>query len=132
MLPDVLTVPVNALLALANFQLSRRAPRFVAGALRRAARRQLPSGYDVDTHFRPSYGPWDQRLCIAPDGDLFTAIRRRRASVATDTVAGFTPTGVRLGSGDELPCSRLILAVGHSARATYETLVARGVAAAAK
>ncbi|MDI3402637.1 flavin-containing monooxygenase [Streptomyces cavernicola] len=102
----------NALLALANFQLSRRAPRFVAGALRRAARRRLPSGYDVDTHFRPSYGPWDQRLCIAPDGDLFTAIRRRRASVATDTVAGFTPTGVRLGSGEELAADVVVTATG--------------------
>ncbi|MDI3423670.1 flavin-containing monooxygenase [Streptomyces luteolus] len=102
----------NALLALANFQLSRRAPRFVAGALRRAARRQLPSGFDVDTHFRPEYGPWDQRLCIAPDGDLFTAIRRRRASVVTDTVAGFTPTGVRLGSGEELEADVVVTATG--------------------
>ncbi|NBE56312.1 flavin-containing monooxygenase [Streptomyces boluensis] len=102
----------NALLALANYRLSRRAPRFVSGALRRAARRRLPAGYDVDTHFRPSYGPWDQRLCIAPDGDLFTAIRSRRASVVTDSVAGFTPAGVRLGSGEEVPADVVVTATG--------------------
>ena len=54
--------------------------------LRKGVERQLPPGYDVDTHFTPRYDPWDQRLCVAPDGDLFRAIREGRASVVTDTI----------------------------------------------
>src|SRR5207248_8480535 len=57
------------------YQLSRRRPGIVRSMIRNAAIRQLPPGYDVDTHFNPRYQPWDQRLCLAPDGDLFTAIR---------------------------------------------------------
>ena len=67
---------VNALGTQAFFQLSQRRPALVKKLLRRGVERQLPAGYDVDTHFTPRYDPWDQRLCVVPDGDLFRAIRR--------------------------------------------------------
>ena len=72
--------------------------------LRKALQEQLPPGYDVDTHFRPDYKPWDQRLCLVPDGDLFEAISDGRASVVTDQIETFTETGVRLRS--RAPSSR--------------------------
>jgi monooxygenase len=80
--------------------------------LRKAALRQLPPGYDVDTHFTPRYQPWDQRLCLAPDGDLFTAIRTGRASVLTDRLAEFTRTGLRLESGAEVAADIVVTATG--------------------
>ncbi|MDG4809777.1 NAD(P)/FAD-dependent oxidoreductase [Micromonospora sp. WMMD1120] len=115
-LPATVAYPVvrakNVLLATATFQLSRRAPALVRRALRRAARVRLPAGYDVDRHFAPRYDPWDQRLCVAPDGDLFTAVREGRASVVTDTIDTFTPHGVRLTSGVEVPADIVVTATG--------------------
>ncbi|MGW0736386.1 flavin-containing monooxygenase [Streptomyces sp. NPDC002851] len=102
----------NALLQIATYQLSRRAPRAVRKGLRAAVRSQLPSGYDVDTHFRPSYDPWDQRLCVVPDGDLFRALRSRRADVVTDAIEGFTENGIRLASGAELAADVVVTATG--------------------
>ncbi|MFY1622766.1 flavin-containing monooxygenase [Micromonospora sp. WMMD735] len=102
----------NVLFGTVNYQLARRAPRTVRAFLRRAARGRLPAGYDVDRHFSPRYDPWDQRLCVAPDGDLFDALSTGRASVVTDTVAAFTPGGVRLGSGVELPADIVVTATG--------------------
>ncbi|MFD0853248.1 FAD-containing monooxygenase EthA, partial [Actinomadura adrarensis] len=102
----------NVLSQTAFYQLSRRRPRVVKAILRKAAGRRLPKGYDVDTHFRPRYNPWDQRLCLVPDGDLFTAIRRRQASVVTDTIAEFTETGIRLESGAELEADIVVTATG--------------------
>jgi cation diffusion facilitator CzcD-associated flavoprotein CzcO len=76
------------------------------------ARRQLGPGCDVDTHFTPDYKPWDQRVCIVPDGDLFRAIRTGRASVATDRIARFVPDGLLLESGQVLPADIVVLATG--------------------
>jgi cation diffusion facilitator CzcD-associated flavoprotein CzcO len=80
--------------------------------LRKAAVGQLPSGYDVDTHFKPRYQPWDQRLCLIPDGDLYAAIREGRVSVVTDEIDEFTETGLRLGSGAELAADIIVTATG--------------------
>ncbi|MEW2379656.1 NAD(P)/FAD-dependent oxidoreductase [Micromonospora sp. NPDC047812] len=102
----------NVLLSTANFQLSRRAPALVRKLLLRAARGRLPAGYDVDRHFSPRYDPWDQRLCVVPDGDLFTALARGRASVVTDTIDTFTERGVRLASGEELAADVVVTATG--------------------
>ena len=102
----------NVLLGTVNFQLSRRAPKLVRSLLLRAAKGRLPAGYDVDRHFSPRYDPWDQRLCVVPDGDLFHAVRAGRASVVTDTVDTFTERGVRLGSGEELPADIVVTATG--------------------
>jgi len=74
--------------------------------------RQLPAGYDVDTHFNPSYKPWDQRMCIVPDGDLFRVIKDGHASVATGRIATFTEHGVRLESGEELDADIVVTATG--------------------
>jgi len=92
----------NALQAIAIFNLSRRRPELMKSVLRKDAVRQLPEGYAVDTHFAPSYNPWDQRMCLVPDGDLFSSIRDGRASVVTDHIDTFTESGIRLQSGAEL------------------------------
>jgi monooxygenase len=91
---------------------SRRRPALVRRLLLRAATRRLPPGYDVATHFSPRYDPWDQRLCVSPEGDLFTAIAEGRAEVVTGTVDALTPTGVRLTSGAELRADVLVRATG--------------------
>jgi cation diffusion facilitator CzcD-associated flavoprotein CzcO len=67
---------------------------------------------DVDVHFKPRYDPWDQRLCFVPDGDLFQALRKGRASMVTDTIETFTPTGIRLASGEELEADVIVTATG--------------------
>ncbi|MFC0007687.1 flavin-containing monooxygenase [Micromonospora siamensis] len=102
----------NVLLGVANFQLSRRAPGLVKRLLRRAAKGKLPLGYDVDRHFSPRYDPWDQRLCVVPDGDLFAAVTSGRASVVTDTIETFIEHGLRLASGEELPADVVVTATG--------------------
>ena len=102
----------NVALGVANFQLSRRAPGVVKRFLRRAAKGRLPAGYDVERHFSPRYDPWDQRLCVVPDGDLFTVLREGRASVVTDTIDTFTEHGLRLASGEELPADIVVTATG--------------------
>lgn len=102
----------NVLATTAMFQFSRRAPRLARSVLRRGVRRQLPAGYDVDRHFSPRYDPWDQRLCVVPDGDLFAAVRSGRAEVVTDTVETFTATGIRLTSGRDLPADVIVTATG--------------------
>jgi monooxygenase len=102
----------NVLLTMGVFQLSRRRPRIVKGLIRRAVERQLPPGYDMRTHFRPPYNPWDQRMCLVPDGDLFKAIREGRASVVTDGIERFTEKGLELASGAELEADVIITATG--------------------
>lgn len=102
----------NVMMAAAFFGLSRKRPRLVRRMIRGMVSRQLPGGYDVDTHFNPSYNPWDQRLCLVPDGDLFEAISAGRASVVTDRVDRFTPGGIRLESGRELEADVIITATG--------------------
>ncbi len=82
------------------------------GVLRRGVMHALPEGYDVDTHFNPHYGPWDQRLCLVPDGDLFKAISRGHAAVVTDTIERFTPTGLQLASGAALEADIIVTATG--------------------
>ena len=103
---------MNALVTQASYQLSKRRPELVKKILRKGVERELPAGYDIDTHFTPSYDPWDQRLCVVPDGDLFRAIRKGTASVVTDHVDTFTPDGVRLRSGAELPADIIVTATG--------------------
>src|SRR5262245_26026132 len=92
----------NVLMTMLVFQLSRRRPAFVKSLIRKGLEKQLPRGYDIDTHFKPRYNPWDQRMCLVPDGDLFDVIRDGRASVVTDTIETFTETGIKLESGAEL------------------------------
>ncbi len=99
-------------LTAAFYELSRRRPALVKRLLRAGLKRRLPAGFDVDRHFKPSYAPWDQRLCIVPDDDLFEAIGQRRAAVVTDTIETFTETGVRLRSGTQLDADVIVTATG--------------------
>ncbi len=95
-----------------HYQLARKFPNFFANALRTMAERLLPEGYDFDKHFSPSYKPWDQRLCVAPRGDLFKAIRKGTADVVTDKIERFTETGIKLASGEELEADIIVTATG--------------------
>jgi cation diffusion facilitator CzcD-associated flavoprotein CzcO len=104
----------NVLLQTAFYQLSRRRPQAVKKMVRRGVERALPAGYDIDKHFKPRYNPWDQRMCLVPDGDLFRAIRDASASVVTDTIDTFTESGIRLGSGEELEADVVVTATGLS------------------
>ena len=72
----------------------------------------LGPDYDVATHFTPRYNPWDQRLCLVPDGDLFNAIREKRASVVTSEIDTFTRNGIRLKDGSELAADIIVTATG--------------------
>jgi monooxygenase len=80
--------------------------------IRRGVAKHLPEDYDVDVHFNPRYNPWQQRMCLVPDSDLFEAIVDGRASVVTDGVETFTETGVKLTSGAELDADVIVTATG--------------------
>jgi cation diffusion facilitator CzcD-associated flavoprotein CzcO len=96
------------------YQLSQRRPELMKALLRKGLEQQLPAGYDIDTHFTPTYNPWDQRLCAVPDGDLFKEIGRGRVSVVTDTIETFTERGIRLKSGAELDADIIVSATGFN------------------
>jgi monooxygenase len=96
----------------AQYRISRRFPNFMRKTLMTMAARRLPEGYDVEKHFGPRYKPWDERLCLAPNGDLFRAIRKGKADVVTDTIDRFTKTGIKLASGEELQAEIIITATG--------------------
>ncbi|MCM3882351.1 NAD(P)/FAD-dependent oxidoreductase [Frankia sp. R82] len=101
----------------AMWRFCRRFPKAARRLIRRMNVRMLPAGYAVDEHFRPPYDPWDQRLCFAPGGDLFTAIRRGAVSVVTDRVTTFTENGVLLASGRELTADVIVTATGLNVQA---------------
>ena len=115
-LPDRAAYPVvrwkNVALATLLYRASRRWPRRVAKMIRSMTERQLPEGYDVDTHFKPDYDPWDQRMCMVPNGDLFQAIRDDKASIVTDHIETFTETGIKLRSGEEIEADIVVTATG--------------------
>jgi cation diffusion facilitator CzcD-associated flavoprotein CzcO len=116
LLPTRFVYPVvrwkNVLLAMAFFQLSRRRPRFIKGLIRKGVERRLPEGFDVQTHFTPSYNPWDQRVCLVPDDDLFKVLTDGRASIVTDRIDTFTENGIKLESGEELEADVVVTATG--------------------
>ena len=96
----------------AFYQLTRRRPKIARAMLTKGAERGIGSVELVREHFQPAYDPWDQRLCLVPDGDLFEALRGGRARVVTDTIDRFTPTGIRLASGRELEADVIVTATG--------------------
>ncbi|MEB3069117.1 flavin-containing monooxygenase [[Mycobacterium] vasticus] len=95
-----------------QYQLSQTFPTYMRKTLMTMAKHRLPEGYDVAKHFGPRYNPWDERLCLAPNGDLFKTIRDGKADVVTDTIETFTRTGIRLDSGQELHADIIITATG--------------------
>jgi cation diffusion facilitator CzcD-associated flavoprotein CzcO len=102
----------NIVLGMLLFQFCKRAPERAKRLFLRGVREALGPQFDVDKHFTPAYGPWDQRLCLVPNADLFKAMREGRASVVTDQIERFTATGIRLKSGEELPADLIVTATG--------------------
>jgi monooxygenase len=94
------------------YRLARRDPEFVKKGLLAQAAAHLGPGFDVATHFTPRYDPWEQRLCLVPDADLFVALREGRASVVTDQIETFTDTGIALKSGRRLEADLVVTATG--------------------
>ena len=93
-------------------RMSFESPDELRAFLIESMRPLLPEGFDIDKHFNPRYRPWQQRLAVVPDGDLFTALREGTASVVTDTIETFTGTGIRLTSGEELEADVVVTATG--------------------
>jgi monooxygenase len=102
----------NVLLGIFFFSRARKRPERVKAAILKLVAEQLTPGYDVGRDFSPSYDPWDQRLCLVPDGDLFAAINAGSVSVVTDRIARFTAAGLELASGAELPADIVATATG--------------------
>jgi monooxygenase len=115
-LPAKVAYPIvrwkNVMLAMVSFQLSKRRPKLMKAIIRKGLEKHLPDGFDIDRHFSPRYNPWDQRLCLVPDADLFKAIGSGRASVVTDVIESFTDRGVRLCSGIDLDADIIVTATG--------------------
>ena len=102
----------NVTMQALSYRFSRRFPGTMKRLLRKWAIAALPAGYDVDAHFKPDYDPWDQRLCLVPDGDLFDAVGSGRAEIVTDRIDTFTEDGIRLESGRELDADVIVTATG--------------------
>ena len=102
----------NVGLGLFFYSLAKRRPDLAKARIVQAAAAALPASFDTQTPFNPRDKPWDQRVCLLPDGDLFAAIQSGRADVVTDTVAAFEPQGIRLASGALLPADVVVTATG--------------------
>jgi cation diffusion facilitator CzcD-associated flavoprotein CzcO len=101
----------NVLLQMLFYAMSRARPAKVKERMIGMVREELP-GFDVDKHFTPRYAPWDQRVCLVSDGDLFAAMRAGKAEVVTETIDRFTAEGVRLSDGRTLPADIVVSATG--------------------
>lgn len=102
----------NVLFGMYFFKMAREKPAAVKANILKMVREQLGPDYDVETHFTPTYNPWDQRLCLVPDADMFNEIKAGRASVVTDHIETFTEKGIRLKSGRELEADIIVSATG--------------------
>ena len=102
----------NVLFGMYFYNLCKRSPEKVKAYLLGLVRTQLKPGYNLERDFTPRYNPWDQRLCLITDGDLFTAINEGRASVATDTIERFTDKGLKLSGGQEIEADVIVVATG--------------------
>jgi monooxygenase len=102
----------NVLLQSLSYRFARKRPELMKKLLRRAVVNRLPVGYDVDTHFSPRYDPWDQRLCLVPDADLFEVLADGSAEIVTDAIETFTEGGIALASGAELEADIVVTATG--------------------
>lgn len=94
------------------YEFCQRRPQQARALLRRMVERQLPDDVRFDDHFKPPYDPWDQRLCLAPHGDLFKALRKHTVDIVTDHIERFTPDGILLRSGTELKADIVVTATG--------------------
>jgi monooxygenase len=108
---------VNANRQVVLWRFCRKHPKAARRLIRHLNARLLPADYPVDEHFNPPYGPWDQRMCIVPDGDLFGAIRDGKASVVTGHIETFTEDGVQLYDGRRLEADIIVTATGLNVQA---------------
>ncbi len=106
----------NVLRSMFYFTLARSKPAAFQRALRKEQRRALGRDFDIDTHFSPRYLPWNERLCIVPDGDLYQVLRDGRADIVTDEIETFDETGIRLKSGAHLDADVIVAATGLNLR----------------
>jgi cation diffusion facilitator CzcD-associated flavoprotein CzcO len=106
----------NVLVGMFFYNLARLSPERTKRQILQAVQKELGPDYEVSKHFTPTYNPWDQRLCLIPDADLFQAIRSNKVSIATDEIETFTETGLRLRSGEELKADVIITATGLKVR----------------
>jgi len=102
----------NVAMGMFFFNLARSAPGFVKKGVLKQIRKELGEDFDVETHFSPSYDPWDQRFCLAPDGDFFEALKTDKADIVTDRIKTFDETGLQLESGAHLDADLVIPATG--------------------
>ncbi|MFM8376489.1 MAG: flavin-containing monooxygenase [Phenylobacterium sp.] len=102
----------NVLMGMVFYNFARRRPERVKSAIVGQVRQELGPDFDVETHFTPRYNPWDQRLCLAPDGDFFQALKSGSASVVTDEIKAFTEAGLSLKSGARLEADIIVTATG--------------------
>ena len=102
----------NILLTIFVYGRARRSPRKVADWIVDQVKKQVPEGHPVERDFRPIYDPWDQRLCLVPNGDLFAAMRTGKVTIATGAIDRFTPDGIKLTNGEEVPADIIVTATG--------------------
>lgn len=102
----------NVTIGQALYQMCRRAPKFATRLFQAGVRKEAGEGVAIDPHFTPAYNPWDQRLCLVPDADLFKSLRNGKASIVTDQITTFTPKGIALESGEHLDADIVITATG--------------------
>jgi cation diffusion facilitator CzcD-associated flavoprotein CzcO len=115
-LPAALVRWKHILLTIFLFGRARKRPQRVAEYIRDKAREALPAGYPVERHFSPRYAPWDQRLCLIPDGDLFESISSGKVAIATGEIERFVPGGLKLKSGETVPADVVVTATGLNMR----------------
>ncbi len=115
-LPDSLSGPIirwyKALVSQASYRISKIIPKQMAAVIKKQVKSQLPNDFDVEKHFTPKYNPWDQRLCVVPNGDLFYAIRKGKASIVTDEIDYFEKESIHLKSGQDLKADIVVTATG--------------------
>ena len=102
----------NVLVNRLMFWYCRRFPEKAKKLLLKGVRAELPSGFDIEKHLTPHYNVWDQRVCLAPDGDFFTALRAGKADIVTDRIESFTKRGVKVASGAEIEADIIVSATG--------------------
>ena len=115
-LPATLMRWKHILLTIILYGKARREPAKVAEYIRDKAREALPEGYPVERDFGPRYAPWDQRLCLITDGDLFTAMSRGKVKIATGEIDRFVPDGLKLKSGETVAADVVVTATGLNMR----------------
>ncbi|MCA6078937.1 flavin-containing monooxygenase [Fulvivirga sedimenti] len=107
-----ITRGINITMQMISFGLSKAFPGWMKSQIMKGAAKQLPPSYPVEKHFNPTYNPWDQRLCVVPDGDLFEVINEGKADVVTNTISHFNESGVVMDSGEMIDADVIVLATG--------------------